>query len=285
MFSKDHLEGWNEYLATNSLKFTRVVLESPDSPTPTSRPLRTATLSLDDAKVLGTGNHSKVYLAPLWLPETMSATGAVSVACKLACDAYESTHSAKSHLSNEAAMFSAFPRSLQENWTGLHAAKPDQRPEFMPAVVPKFYGYYKPSTDSSAGPMPVDLARSIKRLSPILLMEHCGTNITQSGSYPLTEAHKKACLSLFVRLHAAGFVQESPFPRNVTVQPGPLSLPPAARRMQTPSFRIIDFGRGQHMDLETETWKILGFEESHSSFDVAAQNEEEYVRSYICNDW
>ncbi|KAI0063834.1 hypothetical protein BV25DRAFT_1883095 [Artomyces pyxidatus] len=260
MYSIGCVEGWKEYLAKNTLRFTRVTLESPDSPIPTSRPPRIATLSLDEATALGSGHHSQVFLAPLILPEPMSATGPVSVTCKLAYDGDDGEYSAETHLANEAAVFSAFPRSLQEDWSGLHSAKPDQRPEFMPAVVPKFYGYYKPSVDPSADHISCRLAAWINSLSPILLMEHCGTNICQSKFYPLTDAHKKACLSLFVRLHAAGFIQDSPYPRNITVQPGPLSLPPAARRLQTPSFRIIDFGRGQHMDLETETWKVHGLD-------------------------
>ncbi len=32
--------------------------------------------------------------------------------------------------------------------------------------------------------------------------------------------------------------------RNVLVQPGPLTEPPERRSRDTPSFRIIDFGRG-----------------------------------------
>ena len=33
--------------------------------------------------------------------------------------------------------------------------------------------------------------------------------------------------------------------RNVLVQPGPLTDPPERRSLDTPSFRIVDFGRGE----------------------------------------
>lgn len=46
------------------------------------------------------------------------------------------------------------------------------------------------------------------------------------------------------RLHYAGFTQNSFSARNVLYQAGPLALPPSQRSLKTPSFRIIDFGRG-----------------------------------------
>lgn len=49
---------------------------------------------------------------------------------------------------------------------------------------------------------------------------------------------------MFERLHNAGFTQESVYPRNFLVQPGPLRVNPDLRTMDKPSFRIIDFGRG-----------------------------------------
>lgn len=48
---------------------------------------------------------------------------------------------------------------------------------------------------------------------------------------------------MMVRLHYAGFVQNSFFVRNILVQPGPLTAPPEKRSKKTPSFRLIDFGR------------------------------------------
>jgi hypothetical protein len=52
-------------------------------------------------------------------------------------------------------------------------------------------------------------------------------------------------MTLFCRLHAAKVVQGSAYPRNVLVQPGPLTLPRASRSFAEPSFRIIDFGRAK----------------------------------------
>lgn len=57
-------------------------------------------------------------------------------------------------------------------------------------------------------------------------------------------AHSETCCGFFERLHAEGFLQSSPYARNVLTQPGPLSLPREERSNASPSFRIIDFGRG-----------------------------------------
>ena len=35
------------------------------------------------------------------------------------------------------------------------------------------------------------------------------------------------------------------YPRNMLIQPGPLSSPRKERTMDTPSFRVIDFGRAE----------------------------------------
>lgn len=51
---------------------------------------------------------------------------------------------------------------------------------------------------------------------------------------------------MFVNLHNAGFLQGSVYPRNILVQPGPLTLPPSKRSLASPSFRIIDFGRAEY---------------------------------------
>lgn len=50
------------------------------------------------------------------------------------------------------------------------------------------------------------------------------------------------------RFHKAGVMQGSAYIRNMVVQPGPLTAPPEKRSRKTPSFRIIDFGRGQYWD-------------------------------------
>jgi len=51
---------------------------------------------------------------------------------------------------------------------------------------------------------------------------------------------------MFINLHHAGFIQGSVYPRNILIQPGPLTLPPSKRSLASPSFRIIDFGRAEY---------------------------------------
>lgn len=51
------------------------------------------------------------------------------------------------------------------------------------------------------------------------------------------------CHSLYLRFHAEGYLHQSPYIRNVVVQPGPLTRHPQERSLATPSFRLIDFGR------------------------------------------
>jgi hypothetical protein len=53
------------------------------------------------------------------------------------------------------------------------------------------------------------------------------------------------------RLHKAKFVQGSTYERNILVQPGPLSVPRANRSLDEPSYRIIDFGRGKSLSVNT----------------------------------
>ena len=57
---------------------------------------------------------------------------------------------------------------------------------------------------------------------------------------------------LLLRLHHNDIIQGSFYVRNVMAQPGPLARAPAERSMATPSFRIIDFGRGRVWDWDYE---------------------------------
>ena len=50
---------------------------------------------------------------------------------------------------------------------------------------------------------------------------------------------------MMLRLHYEGILQGSFYVRNIMMQPGPLTAPPEQRSNKTPSFRIIDFGRGE----------------------------------------
>ncbi|KAJ6589323.1 hypothetical protein B0H19DRAFT_235705 [Mycena capillaripes] len=81
------------------------------------------------------------------------------------------------------------------------------------------------------------------RMSPILLLEECGTPISPSN---FTADDRSECYSLALRLHYAEFTQNSFYVRNILRQPGPLTVAPSERSNRTPSFRIIDFGRGEY---------------------------------------
>jgi hypothetical protein len=48
--------------------------------------------------------------------------------------------------------------------------------------------------------------------------------------------------SLFLHLHNSDFLRNSPYVRNILIQPGPITRPSNERSIVTPSFRIIDFG-------------------------------------------
>ncbi|OSD01008.1 hypothetical protein PYCCODRAFT_567466 [Trametes coccinea BRFM310] len=132
-----------------------------------------------------------------------------------------------------------------------------QRTEALPAVVPKFFGFYAPLLPNGTvcktthceqkgcyrvPPLP----------TPILLIEECGEPIRTKD---WNREQREKIYHLFERLHEDGFVQYSSFERNMLVQPGPLSVPREQRSMNSPSFRIIDFGRGEALSLGCrESW-------------------------------
>ena len=43
--------------------------------------------------------------------------------------------------------------------------------------------------------------------------------------------------------------QGSFYVRNIMIQPGPLTLPPERRSIDSPSFRLIDFGRAERLEV------------------------------------
>ncbi|KAI0362936.1 hypothetical protein BV20DRAFT_984122, partial [Pilatotrama ljubarskyi] len=119
----------------------------------------------------------------------------------------------------------------------------------LPAVVPKFFGYYSPlQEDGTIHPLVHGrycIDDSVCRVdwpTSVLLLEECGTPVDR---YSIPKGSRKDCYKLFRRLHAEGFVQRSAYARNMLVQPGPLSVTREDRSLATPSFRIIDFGRGE----------------------------------------
>ena len=124
----------------------------------------TAELYLDPSEVVGVGHHSNVYRATLTLPNGLSARtpdGKVTVVAKTSF-----THSEhRSLFRNEAKIFDSFPKHLSEEWCGYNIISPLSWPVPVGPVVPKFYGYYMPTGEKK------------DELSPILLMEECGTPV------------------------------------------------------------------------------------------------------------
>ena len=125
----------------------------------------TAKLYLDPEDLVGVGHHSNVYRATLTLPKGLSARtpdGKVTVVAKTAFP--RSEH--RSLLHNEGKIFGSFPRHFSEEWCGYNMISPLAWPVPVGPVVPKFYGYYMPTGGREDA------------LSPILLMEECGTPVS-----------------------------------------------------------------------------------------------------------
>ncbi|KAA1475651.1 hypothetical protein DENSPDRAFT_842457 [Dentipellis sp. KUC8613] len=217
---------------------------------------------------MGEGHHSMAYRASVRLPYPLSAHSPnkqVTVAMKVAMQ----RQSARDMLENEAETYNTFPRHLMEDWCGYNLPTPEHAfPVPATAVVPKFFGYYKPDfgTDDDDeeeaseksddegyhGDWDIDWKfqrrktrtrdSAVKKPSPILLMEDCGVPINPKD-YDLDT--RTEIFSMALRLHFEGIVQNSFFTRNIVMQPGPLTLPPEKRSIDRPSFRVIDFGRAE----------------------------------------
>ncbi|KAI0266233.1 hypothetical protein BC834DRAFT_843260 [Gloeopeniophorella convolvens] len=265
---------WETFTDRNAITFVRKY--PPLAPTPVekigapgdtaqaspARDASTASLDLRNPTHLGRGNHSAVWLAPLTLPPATSVASDTppaprAVAVKLAT--WEPCE--RRMLAHEARVYSAFPRALQD--------APD-------AAVPKFYGYYEPVFDAARINMRgfhrsgrADAASRIQmlltKISPILLIEHCGQPVAVRRR---STADNRAILALIDRVHGAGFVQGSFYQRNVLVQPGPLDKPHGERSLEQPSFRIIDFGRGMCESVDRDGAEYLDdeieYERSHT---------------------
>jgi hypothetical protein len=78
---------------------------------------------------------------------------------------------------------------------------------------------------------------------------------------------------LYDRLHNAKIFQGAVGTRNVLVQPGPLTCSRAERSIDNPSYRIIDFGRGECYN---------GFDQDVT--DQQMSEEQQKVRQRICTD-
>ncbi|KAJ6465964.1 hypothetical protein C8R47DRAFT_46337 [Mycena vitilis] len=199
-----------------------------DENTPANRLDSPGHLYLTRQSRIGCGHHSNVYRASFSLPPPLDA-GHMAVVAKLAVPRKE----AREFLRHEATTYDSFPAHLSQEFCGYALVPGIKYPVPVGAVVPKFFGYYIPEH-------PGYDAGNIAEPSPILLLEECGTPVDPQT---LSHDNKAECFSLFLRLHVSGFLQKSPFKKNILVQPGPLTAPPQERSLQSPSFRVIDFGR------------------------------------------
>ena len=109
---------------------------------------------------------------------------------------------------------------------------------------------------------------------------------------------------MFVNLHNAGFLQGSVYPRNMLIQPGPLTVPPSERSLASPSFRIIDFGRANYKRdfirdaigvAALERYKkwlehyhdfvgMVGFEEAEKEYTITVDDSEHDSEDEGCED-
>lgn len=237
-----------------------------------------AQLYLSPNNEAGTGHHSVVYAAPFRLPPPLttynsasSRPGTVRVMAKVALQ----NRLARELLDNEGEIYNSFPQHLSEEYCGLHLLTPEMT-SLVPsaAVTPKFFGYYIPIEGQETRDTP-----TWEHRSPILLVEDCGEPISASQMcyedryesssdalvYVLTRPIRIECYSLLIRLHFAEYMHNSFKERNIVVQPGPVTAPPEARSLDTPSFRIIDFGRTECYDKYREEilydWQMDGKED------------------------
>ncbi|KAI0791425.1 hypothetical protein C8Q75DRAFT_715555 [Abortiporus biennis] len=189
---------------------------------------------------IGTGHHSAAYAAPLKLPSPLSTykssscrPGTVQVVAKVAFP--ERDH--RDLLDNEGKVYNNFPKHMSDEYCGWHSLWPlMQNPAPAGAVVPKFYGFYIPEYRP-------DEAQGTNGRSPILLVEICGKPI---NTRRMSTEERAQCFSLLARLHLDEYYHGSFYERNIVKQPGPLTVPPSERSLDTPSFRVIDFGRTEH---------------------------------------
>ncbi|EIM79237.1 uncharacterized protein STEHIDRAFT_106351 [Stereum hirsutum FP-91666 SS1] len=135
------------------------------------------------------------------------------------------------HLVREAANYQRFDESLFERWSGLQIVPPLKDPTPCGAVVPQFYGFYRPDvdeTDDEDERMDVDeVGRAGEKekkkkwyQSNILLLEDCGEPINVDE---LDIDDRQECAALVFRLHHNRWTHNSFYARNILVQHGDVS--------------------------------------------------------------
>ncbi|KIY65467.1 hypothetical protein CYLTODRAFT_356774 [Cylindrobasidium torrendii FP15055 ss-10] len=156
-------------------------------------------------------------------------------------------------LEREAKTLAELPAHFSEDWSGFQYMKEfeyDHKDGILPAhaVAPKFYGYYVPEGR-------VD--RMLLR--PFIVFEDCGMPIDVNRM----SANDRATVYSFAhRLHRRGIVHGAIEAPNVLVQPGPLSKPPSQRSIDTPSYRIVNWGAAlQSSSVTRKEWDRLTHDE------------------------
>lgn len=90
---------------------------------------------------------------------------------------------------------------------------------------------------------------------------------------------REEVFSLFLHLHNSDVIHKSPYARNILIQPGPLTRPPIQRSINTPSFRLIDFGRTER--LENYTAKAHSVRKGEFEFAMACRDENWHVKEAL----
>ncbi|KAH8827438.1 hypothetical protein DL96DRAFT_1606683, partial [Flagelloscypha sp. PMI_526] len=174
-------------------------------------------------------DHLRYSCLPLRKLHMSRPTVTVRVAVKL-------TRPGDDHLFSEARHYQEFPSHFFEHWSGYARVPPALNPVPVGAIVPQFYGYYRPKPQEIGIPMMYHM--------PLMLLEHCGQQVDPRKA-SLDDKHEY--ISLLERFHAANWIHNSVYPRNVLMQPGPLDTSLLDQRLgrykPKTSFRLIDFGR------------------------------------------
>ena len=89
---------------------------------------------------------------------------------------------------------------------------------------------------------------------------------------------------MLLRLHNMLIRQGSFYVRNIMIQPGPLTLPPELRSFAPPSFRLIDFGRGERFVVTAEGAKGEERAKLRDHFECRVRDEQKCAREQLLID-
>ncbi|KAF7300590.1 hypothetical protein HMN09_00944000 [Mycena chlorophos] len=237
-------------------------------PKPDTESMSLGKLDIPAVASVGEGHHARVFQANLTLDDRFTmleyeynsthptrtwGRATVQLVAKISDRNVEDMEM----LRNEAAVYERMIAHLSEHWSGYNAApgawKSEEDAGFerevgndvripATAAVGQFYGYYVPKD-----------AKSTSR--PLILLENCGQQIDFTP-HDMTPEDKMTCATLINRVSAAGITQGSAYARNFLIQTGPLTLPPILRSFAHPSFRLIDFGRAEHISPDRCTFNF-----------------------------